>query len=63
MQPGDANCDEAVNAADLPALIIPLTTGDDSPCRLADANDDGHVDEADLDAVISAIFNPEGLER
>ena len=58
MLPGDANCDEQVGAADLPALLVLLHTGDTGLCGLADASQDGVLSEADICAVIAAIFDP-----
>jgi hypothetical protein len=54
---GDANCDAAVSAADLPRLIG-LTTTASSPACGADANDDGRLDQQDIDATVVLQFEP-----
>jgi hypothetical protein len=45
-----------VTAADLPALLLGIFDHPGS-CELADANQDGALDEADVDATIAAIFD------
>src|SRR5262249_31830519 len=54
--PGDANCDQDISAADLPALLKLLATGALGSCGLADANRDGSVDEDDIGVIIHSIF-------
>jgi hypothetical protein len=56
--PGDANCDDTVSAADLTSLLMLLPTALPSTCGGGDANQDGSVDEDDLVAVIDAVFPP-----
>jgi beta-glucanase (GH16 family) len=51
----DVNCDAAVSAADLPALVLLLRSGKAGACG-GDVNGDGSVDEADLTAMIAGIF-------
>jgi hypothetical protein len=53
---GDANCDGAFTAADLPALLMLIPTGDFGSCALADANDDGTVDADDIVPTVVRIF-------
>ena len=52
-QPGDVNCDGAVNVADVSAIITAMASGsaDDTPAT-ADVNGDGKVDVADIGSVI-----------
>jgi len=52
---GDANCDQGVTAADLPALLRVLF-GTPDPCGGADITGDGRVDEADVPVAIEALF-------
>ncbi len=54
---GDASCDGRVGAADLPALIGSLGTGERAACGLDDVNQDMHVDNADVEALVAAIFD------
>lgn len=53
--PGDANCDARVSAADVPALLMLVATGDDSQCG-ADVDANGVLDAADVDALPSRLF-------
>lgn len=53
--PGDGNCDRRVTAADLTSIVMML--GDAAgACPLADFNQDGMVDDTDLDAAIVFEF-------
>jgi hypothetical protein len=54
--PGDANCDERLSAADLPAIVALLPSGGLGPCGLADANEDETLDAADLALVTAHLF-------
>lgn len=51
---GDANCDGAISAADVTALVRALGV-EPPPCG-ADTNGDGDVDTDDLNAVVTALF-------
>lgn len=53
---GDANCDGGVSAADLPAALMRLPTGQPGECALVDADCDGSVGPHDVDAIIALIF-------
>ncbi|MFQ5665255.1 MAG: hypothetical protein ACE5I7_02370 [Candidatus Binatia bacterium] len=55
---GDGNCDGAVTAADLPALVRLLGQTLRGSCPLADTNGDGVVDEADVAATAVTQFSP-----
>jgi len=54
---GDVNCDGRLTAADLPALLPLIVSGDLGACGLGDVNQDGHVDQADVDALIERIMS------
>lgn len=58
LQPGNANCDGLVTAADLPALVELVTRDDPGPCGLADATLDGTVNGVDVEVAIAEIFRP-----
>ncbi len=53
---GDANCDGLRTAPDVTRLLQLVGTGGDSPCGLADANGDGHLDANDLAPTVASIF-------
>ena len=53
--PGDANCDLKVTAADLSSVVLLASRGSAGVCG-ADVNGDGVVDDADITATISALF-------
>lgn len=53
---GDANCDGRVSAADTPALIRNVITGERAACGLDDVNGDTRVDSHDLQPLIDALF-------
>jgi hypothetical protein len=55
---GDANCDGRVSAADIPALLQLIASGDRASCQLDDANGDGSLDSADIVSTVGAIFKP-----
>ncbi|HVO26745.1 MAG TPA: DUF4215 domain-containing protein [Candidatus Margulisiibacteriota bacterium] len=52
--PGDGNCDGQITAADFTIIITMFGQAPDPTCPLADANQDGIVDAADLD--LAALF-------
>jgi hypothetical protein len=52
---GDANCDERVTAADLPAVVSAVQQNGPAICGI-DANRDGRLDQADIAATISQLF-------
>jgi len=55
--PGDVNCDAAVTAADLPALVTLIASqAIPNACSNADVDGDGMLDENDINATISAMF-------
>lgn len=56
--PGDANCDGAINAADLAAELRLLDElgGEVGSCAFADADCDGGIDEDDITVLFSRIF-------
>jgi hypothetical protein len=54
---GDANCDGRTSAADLPALLINIATGQRAICGLDDVNDDQQVDSADIELLTRALFD------
>jgi hypothetical protein len=56
-QPGDANCDAFVTAADLLGILAHLEEGTVGPCG-ADASGDGMVTSVDLRATIAGVFAP-----
>jgi len=53
--PGDANCDGIISAADLVAAATAIESALGPVCG-ADANGDGGVDAADVDATVALIF-------
>ncbi len=53
--PGDGNCDHRLSAADITSIVMMLGETDGA-CPLADFNQDGVVDDADLDAAIVFEF-------
>lgn len=55
---GDANCDGAATAADLPSLLQSIGTEIRAACRLDDANADGNVDQEDVITTVGRIFSP-----
>ena len=55
---GDANCDGALTAADLPAAILMTPAAPVCAQAGADIDGSGHVDAADAPAIASAIFEP-----
>ena len=57
-QRGDANCDDALNAADLPALVQVIGSGTRAQCLGDDADGSGTIDSADIRALLTAIFAP-----
>ena len=57
-QPGDANCDGLITAADLPQLLGLLPRNDPGRCGAADANADGSVNDLDVVTTIALIFEP-----
>jgi hypothetical protein len=67
-QPGDANFDGQVNAADIPALLLALTdpsgyeakynVSDSQRSIAADVNQDGVVNNADLQALLYDLLHP-----
>ena len=57
---GDANCDDRVSAADVPALLEVLVSGERAPCGRDDASGDGRVSGDDVPALIRALFSPSG---
>lgn len=59
---GDANCDDTVSAADLPALVTVMATGKRAPCGLDDLTGDGKVSSDDLLELFAAIFAPSELD-
>jgi hypothetical protein len=54
--PGDANCDGAVTAADVPSLVAVLEGIAPPLCVGADADQNGVLDENDIVATINALF-------
>jgi hypothetical protein len=54
--PGDGNCDGALDASDLDAIVDALYVATD--CPGADANGDGAVSAADLEAVVLLLAVP-----
>lgn len=56
---GDVNCDGRVSAADLPALLPLVASGDLGACGLGDVNRDGHVDQLDVAALIERVMSAE----
>lgn len=56
MGPGDANCDERINAADPSAAILRLAAGTVGNCDRADADCDDGIDAADVDIAARRIF-------
>ncbi len=53
---GDANCDDLINAADVPALIRSIVDGTTAACGLDDIDQNQSVDEADLEQLPKRIF-------
>ena len=61
---GDANCDDAVTAADVTELVHLIATGGRASCGLDDPSKNEEVDEADLPPTIALIFDSLlGIER
>jgi len=56
-RPGDANCDDALSAADVSEIARLIGVDGTGDCGLADANCDGAVNEADEDVLIAALFD------
>lgn len=54
--PGDADCDGQLTAADITAIVMTLGQAPNPSCPLADFNQDGIVDETDLEAAILFEF-------
>jgi hypothetical protein len=54
--PGDANCDGAINAADLVANLLRRSDGEVGECLFADANCDQLIDDEDLLVVLARLF-------
>ncbi len=54
---GDANCDSAVTAADVTALVRNIVLDARVTCGLDDVNGDGVLDAPDVDALLLAIFD------
>jgi hypothetical protein len=59
LHPGDFNCDAVISAADLPALVQLLPSGEPDSCG-GDLTDDGKLDENDVGALIEEIFGDAG---
>jgi hypothetical protein len=55
---GDANCDDVLTAADLPAVVQVIRSGARAPCLRGDADGSGAVDASDISALIMEIFAP-----
>ena len=58
---GDVNCDGAVGAADLTALIVVLSTDTPGPCGTGDVDGNGSLDADDLRTLIGLLFAPARL--
>jgi hypothetical protein len=56
MGPGDANCDEGINSADLPAMAAAIAGGEIGECADADGNCDDALDEEDVDVILRRMF-------
>lgn len=55
--PGDANCDAAINADDVDALLLRIFSSQDAPCVGGeDANGDGRASAADLTALLTLLY-------
>jgi hypothetical protein len=54
--PTDANCDSRLSAADLTAIVSMLGHPPNPACPFADFNQDGIVDEQDLQTAIVLEF-------
>ncbi len=54
--PIDGNCDNRLSAADFTAIVMMMGPVTDNSCQLADFNQDGMIDQADLDAAIVFEF-------
>jgi len=54
--PGDADCDGRLTAADITRIVMMLGQAPDPACTLADFNEDGVIDQTDLDAAILFEF-------
>jgi hypothetical protein len=55
-EPGDANCDGVVTAADVSAVVTQIAAGGQPHCG-ADANGNGLVEADDIAETIRRIFN------
>jgi len=53
---GDSNCDRALNAADLPAIVQVIASGVRAACLLDDADGNGVVNGLDIDELIGRLF-------
>lgn len=58
----DLDADSRVSAADLVRLLSAPQTGEGRTCRAGDVTGDGTVDEADVGAVVTAVFSAGPLE-
>lgn len=56
-QPGDANCDGTLSAADVSAEVT-ILSGEDFPCGGSDANADGVASSDDVPAILQRLFEP-----
>jgi hypothetical protein len=54
---GDANCDDQVNAADVPALIRSIVDGETAECGRDDVDRNQTIDEVDLEKLPQQIFS------
>jgi len=58
-EPGDANCDKTLSAADLIAIARSIAVDTPEGCDGADANCDGMIDAADVESGTKALFDAE----
>jgi len=56
-RPGDANCDDALSAADLTEMARLSDMGVVATCEQADADCDGDVDAVDIDVLVASLFD------
>lgn len=51
------NCDGRVSAADVAALVPLLPAAEVGACERGDVDENGFVDEEDLDALVEILFH------
>jgi hypothetical protein len=55
-EPGDGNCDGALGAADVIAVVARIEAGSPGSCARVDADCNSKLDGADLDVALERLF-------